>query len=144
MNIDRVRVLGQPLTPDTAGAELANLIAEHQRHNNAFYSGEPELGDWDHDEEVTLHGGFDISGRGWDALAPGLTMAANRLTEGRIVFTPLGGRVVGDLAYVAGFETGVVRLDGGEERPMNLRVTQIHQRVDGRWLAVHRHGEILR
>jgi hypothetical protein len=144
MKIDRVRVLGQPLTAETAGVDLANLITEHQRHNDAFYSGVPELGDWVHDDEVTLHGGFDVSGRGWQVLAQGLTVAASRLSEGHMVFTPLGGRVIGDLAYLAGFEAGVVRLDGGEARPMTLRVTQIHQRVGGRSLAVHRHGEILR
>jgi hypothetical protein len=71
-------------------------------------------------------------------------MASSRLSEGRMVFTPLGGRVICDLAYLAGFEAGTVRLDGGEPRPMALRVTMIHQRVGGRWLAVHRHGEILR
>jgi hypothetical protein len=144
MSIDRVRVLGQPLTADGAGADLASLIAEHQRHNDVFYSGGPELGEWVHDDEVTLHGGFEISGRGWQVLAQGLTVAANRLSEGRMAFTPLGGRVIGDLAYLAGFEAGTVRLDGGEPRPMALRVTMIHQRVGGRWLAVHRHGEILR
>lgn len=61
-----------------------------------------------------------------------------------MTFTPLGGRVVGDLAYTAGVEEGTVRLDGGERRPMKLRVTMVHQRVDGRWLCVHRHGEMVR
>ena len=144
MNVDRVRVMGEPLLAEGAGMELANLISEHQQHNDAFYNGVPELADWVHDDEVTLHGGFDVSGRGWGILKQGLTVASSRLSEGRMVFTPLGGRVVGDLAYLAGFEAGVVRLDGGEPRPMTLRVTQIHQRVGGRWLSVHRHGEILR
>ncbi|MFN2583045.1 MAG: DUF4440 domain-containing protein [Candidatus Dormibacteria bacterium] len=135
-------IMGEPLAMATAEPQLAELIREHQVHNDAFYTGTPELEYWVHDDDVTLHGGFDISGRGWNVLQRGLTMAAGRLTEGRITFTPLGGRIVGDLAYLAGFEEGTVRLDGAEPRTMRLRVTSVFQRVEGQWLCVHRHGEM--
>lgn len=138
------RVTGQALTEAAANPELAALIREHQGHNDAFYVGVPELEYWVHDDDVTLHGGFDISGRGWGALQTGLTMAAGRLSEGRMTFTPLGGRILGDVAYLAGFEEGTVRVDGGEPQPMRLRVTSVFQRVAGQWLCLHRHGEMAR
>jgi ketosteroid isomerase-like protein len=58
-------------------------------------------------------------------------------------FIPLGGQVAGDFAYVVGSEEGTVRLDGGERRPMKLKVTMVFRRQDGQWKAVHRHGEML-
>ncbi len=123
---------------------LEELMRAHQAHNNAFFNGDPELDVWMHDEEVTLHGGFDISDKGWDAVGPGLSWAARRLSEGEMLFTPLGGQIVGDVAYLVGREEGTVRVDGGERRPMALRVTMIFRRVDGQWLCAHRHGEMVR
>lgn len=137
-------IIGAPITASGAAPELRELIQRHQENNHAFYGGNPLLNKWKHDEEVTLHGGFDISARGWDALEKGLSFASGRLSEGQMEYTPLGGRIVGDMAYLAGVEEGTVRLDAGERQPMKLRVTTIFQRVDGSWLCVHRHGEMVR
>ena len=128
----------------TTGAVWEELIHTNLAHNNAFYNGDPELHAWIHDDEVTLHGGFDISVKGWDAVKTGLSWAASRLSGGEITFTPLGGQIVGDLAYLVGREEGTVRVDGGERRPMALRVTMILRYVDGHWLCTHRHGEMIR
>ena len=136
-------VVGAPIHVDD-GTELESLIKRHQAGNDCFYSGDPALDHWIHDEEVTIHGGFDISARGWNALAKGLPMAASRLRDGTMRFVPLGGRIVGDMAYLAGFEEGSVRLDGGEPTPMKLRVTMILMRVGSEWKSIHRHGEIVR
>ena len=37
-----------------------------------------------------------------------------------------------------------MRLDGGERRPMKLKVTMVFRREEGQWKAVHRHGEMIR
>jgi ketosteroid isomerase-like protein len=130
-------------TTTTANLDLEQLFRAHQSHNDAFFNGTAELPYWVHDDAVTLHGGFDISERGWEKIQKGLTWASGRMRDGQMTFTPLGGRIVGDMAYVAGTEEGTVVLDG-ERRPMKLRVTNILQRVDGEWLCIHRHGEIVR
>ena len=137
-------VMGESISEAAADPQLAELIRFHQANNNRFFNGDPALENWAHDDDVTLHGGFDISGRGWETLRQGLTRAASRLSEGEMTFTPLGGAIHGDVAYLAGFETGTVRLDGGERREMKLRVTTIFRLVDGRWVCAHRHGEMLR
>ncbi len=133
---------------DTANREkmaLAEVIQAHRTGNKAFFNGDPTLDGWMHDDEVTLHGGFDISLSGWAEVSKGLVWAAGRLSEGEeITFTPLGGQVVGDMAYLVGREECTVRLDGGERRPMALRVTTIFRRVEDKWLLVHRHGEMVR
>ena len=125
-------------------SELEELFRLHQEHSNNFFDGDPELEHWAHDEGVTLHGGFGFSARGWDEVRPGLIRAAGRLTEGQMKFTPIGGQVAGDLAYVAGLEEGTVRVDGGERRPMRLKVTMVFRKENGSWKRVHRHGEIVR
>jgi len=124
--------------------ELEELFRLHQEHNNRFFNGNPELEHWVHDEGVTLHGGFGFTAKGWDEVRPGLIMAAGKLSEGQMKFTPIGGQVAGDFAYVVGSEEGTVRLDGGERRPMKLKVTMVFRRQDGQWKAIHRHGEMLR
>jgi SnoaL-like protein len=123
--------------------ELATIVREHQANNNGFYAGRADLDYWAHDDGVTIHGGFGGSARDWARIAPGLARAASHLSEGAVTFTPLGGRVVGDLAYVAGMEESTVRVDGGAPQRMRMRVTTVLQRIDGRWRCVHRHGEIV-
>lgn len=139
-----ITVMGPSISESDVAPELAELIQFHQVNNNSFFNGDPALDNWAHDGELTLHGGFDISARGWEVLEQGLAMAAGRLSDGQMKFRPLGGAIMGDVAYLAGFEEGTVRLDGGERREMKLRVTTIFRRVNGRWLCVHRHGEMVR
>ena len=141
---DPITVIGPSISESDVDPDLAELIRFHQANNNLFFNGDPALDNWAHDGELTLHGGFDISARGWEVLEQGLTRAAARLSDGEMTFRPLGGAVLGDVAYLAGFEEGTVRLDGGERREMKLRVTTIFRRVNGRWVCVHRHGEMVR
>ncbi len=123
---------------------LEELIRMQHDGNHRFFNGDPALETWMHDDAVTLHGGFGPSAKGWDAVRDVLTHAAPRLSEGEIAFTLLSGQIIGDLGYLVGGEEGTVRLDGGERRPMQLRVTMIFRKVDGVWLVVHRHGEMVR
>lgn len=138
-----ITVMGPTISESEMTPELLELVRFHQANNNRFYNGDPALENWHHDGELTLHGGFNISGRGWEVLEPGLTMAASRLSEGQMKFTPIGGAVMGDVAYLAGFEEGTVRLDGGDRREMKLRVTSVFRRLNNRWACVHRHGEMV-
>ncbi len=127
-----------------ATTELDQLHRDHQAHNDQFFNGNAELDSWVHDDSVTLHGGFGFSAKGWAEVRPGLLKAAARLSEGEMTYLPLGGAIGGDFAYTVGSEEGTVRVDGGERRPMRLKVTMVFRRVDGKWRAVHRHGEMLR
>ncbi len=123
---------------------LEELIRVHRDGNHRFFNGDPALDLWMHDDAITLHGGFGPSAKGWEAVRDVLTYAAARLSEGEITFTPLSGQVIGEFGYLVGGEEGTVRLDGGERRPMQLRVTMIFRKVDGVWLTAHRHGEMVR
>jgi len=130
--------------PAVAAAEFDQLVREHQAHNDKFFNGDPDLDAWVHDDGVTLHGGFGFTSKGWEDVRKGLVTASGKLSEGQMTFIPLGGQIAGDLAYLVGFEEGTVRVDGGERRPMKLKVTMVLRRQDGKWRGVHRHGEMLR
>ena len=139
----QVRVMGDPLDMAASEPEVQELVRLYDEHSPAFYRGDPHIEDWLHDAEVSIHGGFDVSARGWDTIEGGLRFASGRLSDGEMAVRPIAGRVVGDMGYVAGFEEGIVRVDSGERRPMRLRATMVFLRVDGDWKVIHRHGEIL-
>jgi ketosteroid isomerase-like protein len=123
---------------------LEDMARRHQAHMDRFFNGDPPLEDWVHDETVSLHGGFGFTAKGWEDVRNGLIRAAGRLAEGQMRYTPIGGQIAGDFAYEVGMEEGTVRVDAGERRPMRLKVTIVFRQVDGQWLCVHRHGEMLR
>lgn len=136
-------VQGPPFAEAASSPELQEVIEMFRERNPRFYCGDPLLDLWAHDGDITIHGALDISAHGWEALSRGVAGAAARFSGGDVRFTPLGGRVVGDMAYVAGFEEGSAVLDG-ERRAIRLRATMVFQRIGGRWRAVHRHGEMAR
>ena len=66
---------------------------------------------------------------------------ASRFSDGALVPRHDVLHADGDLAVTVGFEHGDVRVDGGELRPMTLRVTHVLRRIDGDWRLVHRHAD---
>ncbi|HEX3630114.1 MAG TPA: nuclear transport factor 2 family protein [Candidatus Dormibacteraeota bacterium] len=127
-----------------ASQDIDQIVREHQSHNDKFYNGDPDLDAWVHDDSVSLHGGFGFTAIGWPGVRSGLINASSRLSEGQMRYNHAAGAIAGDFAHLVGTEEGSVRVDGGEHRPMRLKVTTVLRRVEGRWRCVHRHGEMLR
>ena len=96
---------------------------------------------WARSDDVTLFGAWGPVERGHDAVTRTFEWVGSRFSDGALDPTHDVVHVAGDLACTVGSEHGVVRVDGGEPRPMTLRVTHVLKRVDGEWRLVHRHAD---
>ncbi|MDQ3912659.1 MAG: nuclear transport factor 2 family protein [Actinomycetota bacterium] len=69
---------------------------------------------------------------------------AARFTSGDSSFEILQMAASNGIAYWAGFQRAMARLDGSTERiPFNLRVTEVFRREGDEWKLVHRHADSL-
>jgi uncharacterized protein (TIGR02246 family) len=96
---------------------------------------------WAPGHDVTLYGAWGPVERGHEAVTTTFTWVGGRFSDGALVPRNDVVHVDDDLAVTVGIEEGEVRVDGGERRPMRLRVTHVLRRVEGRWLLVHRHAD---
>jgi ketosteroid isomerase-like protein len=96
---------------------------------------------WASADDVTLFGAWGPIEKGHDAVTRTFQWVGSRFSDGALHPTHDVVRVSGDLACTVGTEYGVVRVDGGEPRPMTIRVTHVYERLDGRWWLVHRHAD---
>jgi ketosteroid isomerase-like protein len=121
---------------DTALERLAAALA-------AMGSGDPApyAGLWATDPDVTLYGAWGPVERGHEAVTGTFTWVGSRFSDGALAPRHDVVHADGDLAVTVGVEEGEVRVDGGERRPMRLRVTHVLRRTGGRWYLVHRHAD---
>jgi ketosteroid isomerase-like protein len=122
---------------------LAQALEQVEDGLGAMASGDPApyAACWAEDDDVTLFGAWGPIEKGYDAVARTFTWVGSRFSDGTLRSTHDVVHQSGDLACTVGSEHGVVRVDGGEPRPMTIRVTHVYRRVDGRWWLVHRHAD---
>lgn len=96
---------------------------------------------WARSDDATLFGAWGPIEMGHDQVTGTFDWVGSRFSGGRLIPDYDVVDVSDDLAYTVGVERGAVRVDGGELRPMTLRVTHIYKRVEGRWRLVHRHAD---
>jgi ketosteroid isomerase-like protein len=96
---------------------------------------------WADSADVTLFGAWGPIEKGHHAVARTFEWVGSRFSDGELVPRYEVVDVSGDLAYTVGFEHGTVRVDGGEARPMTIRVTHVYRRIEDDWWLVHRHGD---
>lgn len=109
----------------------------------AMSSGDPEpyIQLWPDLPDVTLFGAWGPIELGYQNLTDTFRWVGGRFSGGALVPEDTVVHESGDLAYTVGFERGDVSVDGGEPRPMTIRVTHIYRRLDGAWRLVHRHAD---
>ena len=96
---------------------------------------------WADSPDVTLFGAFGTIEKGHHAVTRTFEWVGTRFSDGAIVPRYEVVDVSGDLAYTVGLEQGTVHVDGGEARPMTLRVTHVFKRIEDDWWLVHRHAD---
>ena len=98
-------------------------------------------GVWSHDATVTsMHpvGGREI---GWEAVRGSFVPFSELASNGSVKLDNQVIRVLGDVAYEVGNESGHFTLAG---RPITIgqRVTNIYKREGGQWKMIHHHTDI--
>ncbi len=96
---------------------------------------------WGPGRDVTLYGAWGPIERGHADVTRTFEWVGSRFSDGAIVPRHDVVHVEGDLAVTVGLEHGDVRVDGGDLRPMTLRVTHVLRRLNGTWRLVHRHAD---
>ncbi len=110
---------------------------------NSMANGDSgSMGDaWSHGADVTtMHpiGGREV---GWAAVRGSFEQVAKLASKGKIELKDQLIRVVGGLAYEAGIERGQFLL-GGEKVVVEVRVTNIYEKLGGAWKIAHHHTDI--
>jgi ketosteroid isomerase-like protein len=96
---------------------------------------------WAHTPDVTtLHpiGGREV---GWDQVGAAFDQVAQLCSGGEVRLQDPLRRVVGDLAYEMGTESGQATM-AGQPLAFSQRVTNIHRRDGGQWKLVHHHTDV--
>ena len=96
---------------------------------------------WSHDESVTAMHPIDGRDVGWSAVKNSFDQVAGIASDGKMELKDQLIRVVGDVAYEIGTETGEFKLAGNEVK-IGQRVTNIYQLKDGQWKIIHHHADI--
>ncbi len=96
---------------------------------------------WAHTDEVTtMHpiGGREV---GWDHVRTSFEQVAHLCSGGQVRLQDPLIRVVGDLAYEMGTESGQATM-AGQSLTFTQRVTNIYRREGGQWKLVHHHTDV--
>ena len=91
---------------------------------------------------ITLAGpraeSFIVGIDGWMKYWP----EANKLFSARdVTLSEQHSRVIGDLAWEVGVESGTATMASGEEREFRHLVTDVYEKLDDRWLMVSHHAQ---
>ena len=110
---------------------------------NSMANGDagPMMEVWSHTPDVTtMHpiGGREV---GWEQVRGPWEQVAAICSGGQVTFKDSLIRVVGDLAYQLGTETGQLTL-GGHDVSFDERVTNIYRREADGWKIVHHHSDL--
>jgi len=128
---------------DEASVGLEQALERVAAAVAAMGSGDPEpyAALWAEDADVTLFGAWGPIERGHENVTRTFEWVGGRFSDGALAPRLDVLHAEGGLAVTVGFEQGDVRVDGGELRPMTLRVTHVLRRIDGEWRLVHRHAD---
>jgi uncharacterized protein (TIGR02246 family) len=123
---------------------LAEVLDRHVAAVEAFHSADtgPWHRLWSDREPVSLSPPGRPPAVGRDQVVTAFETAAARLADGRDGrFEVQHVEVSGDVAVLAGLESGVFSAGGGPVLPQTLRVTLVYRREGGTWRMVHRHAD---
>ena len=122
---------------------MHNTLVQQKTANDAMFNGDPQpyMAMWSHTDDVSLFGAWGPCKVGWPAVSKTFEWVGSRFSNGDMEFDVQVAQAGELIAYSVGYERGKVVLDGGQKRPMTIRVTHAYRWEDSRWRIVHRHGD---
>jgi len=131
------------LPPSNAAADMEGVKAA----SKAFYAalsvndnGEAMSKVWAHTPYVTYVGPSSKSIMlGWDALGKHWVETKGRFSQIDVTLSDQHIHVNGNLAWEMGQESGTLKLKDGRDGKVDGLVTNVYEKVDGRWLIVSHH-----
>jgi ketosteroid isomerase-like protein len=125
--------------------DLDQVLGQYHDALGAFMSGdhEPAKRLFSEREDVTLGNPFGPFARGWTQVVETMERAAALYRDGGADgFDTISKHVGPDLACTVEVERLRSKVGGREDlAPVELRVTTVFRREDGRWRIVHRHAD---
>ncbi len=96
---------------------------------------------WSHDATVTAMHPVDGREIGWDAVRKSFVPFSELASDGSVELHDQIVRVLGDVAYEVGIESGKFSI-AGKSITVGQRVTNIYRREDGQWKMIHHHTDV--
>jgi len=142
-----VALLWIALPPGNAVAQAAADMEGVKAASKAFYAalsvidnGEAMEKVWAHTPYVTFVGPRSKSITvGWEAQKKYWVEANKFFSQRNVTLSDQQIHVNGNLAWEMGQETGDVKMKDGGTRKVDLIVTNVYEKLDGRWLIVSHH-----
>jgi ketosteroid isomerase-like protein len=142
-----VALLWIALPPGNAVAQAAAEMEGVKAASKAFYAalsvidnGEAMEKVWAHTPYVTFVGPRSKSITvGWEAQKKYWVEANKFFSQRNVTLSDQQIHVNGNLAWEMGQETGDVKMKDGGTRKVDLIVTNVYEKLDGRWLIVSHH-----
>jgi len=141
-------VLASGLLPGNAFAQQSADVEGVKGASKAFYAalavidnGEAMERVWAHTPYVTYVGPRAKSSVivGWDALKKYWEDTNKLFTERKATLTDQHIHVNGNMAYEIGQETGEQKLKDGSSPQIDYFVTNVYEKLDGRWVIISHH-----
>jgi len=98
-------------------------------------------GIWSHDATVTAMHPVDGRVVGWEEVRSSFMPFTEMASEGTVRLHDQLIRVLGDVAYEVGVESGQFKF-AGQPITIGHRVTNIYRREGGRWKIIHHHTDV--
>ena len=145
LSLSAITAFGLALLPGHAVAQQADMQGV-KAASKGFYAALSAVDNaamekvWAHTPYVTYVGPrAKTIAVGWDA-AKKVLEAGNAITSQRSVsLSDSHIHVNGNLAWEMGQETGQVKFKDGKETKVDYIVTNVYEKIDGRWLIVSHH-----
>ena len=147
LRLSAITALGLALLSDNALAQQAADVEGVKAASKAFYAALAALDNgasmekvWAHTPYVTYVGPRHTSVLvGWDAQKKYWPEANGLFTQRNVTLSDQHIHVNGNLAWEMGQETGEQKMKDGRSPKLDYLVTNVYEKVDGKWLIVSHH-----